>query len=106
MTEDPEIMAFWKELIEKGHPDKEEGWVELTDIASLTDILTTIAFNGSVHHTAVNFGEGSALPCPALYCKTSEDVQAQSLFKIGSTMMCHGVLRFTRVSELSHKNTS
>ena len=50
-------MAFWKEVQDKGHPDKASGWIELTDIASLTDILTTIAFNGSVHHTAVNFGE-------------------------------------------------
>ena len=57
VTEDPEIMAFWEELQTKGHPDKKEGWPKLTDIKSLRDILVSIAFNGSVHHSAVNFGE-------------------------------------------------
>ena len=57
MVDDEEIVAFWKGVRDNGHPDKASGWIELTDIASLTDILTTIAFNGSVHHTAVNFGE-------------------------------------------------
>jgi hypothetical protein len=63
VTDDEEIVGFWTELIAKGHPDIKEGWVELRDIASLRDILTTIAFNGSVHHTAVNFGKPPAEHC-------------------------------------------
>ena len=62
VTEDPEIMKFWDELQSHGHPDKKEGWPKLADINSLRDILTTIAFNGSVHHSAVNFGEPISLP--------------------------------------------
>ena len=56
VAEDPEIQAFWKDLRENGHPDKTEGWFELTDIASLTEALTIIAWTASAHHAAVNFG--------------------------------------------------
>ena len=61
VTDDAEIMAWWKEVQEKGHPDKAEGWPELTDIASLAEVLTTIAWTGSAHHAAVNFGALAAL---------------------------------------------
>ncbi|CAK0787323.1 hypothetical protein CVIRNUC_010541 [Coccomyxa viridis] len=57
VMEDTEILAFWEEVKTKGHPDlAADAWPELKDIASLRDILTSIAFNGSVHHSAVNFG--------------------------------------------------
>jgi lipoxygenase len=57
VTDDAELMAWWKEIKEKGHPDKEEGWPELKDISSLVSILTTIAWTASAHHAAVNFGQ-------------------------------------------------
>ena len=41
---------------EEGHPDKTEGWPELRTVTDLRDILTTVAFTGSAHHAAVNFG--------------------------------------------------
>ncbi len=44
---------------EKGHPDKKEGWPELRTVTDLRDILTTVAFTGSAHHAAVNFGARS-----------------------------------------------
>ena len=66
--EDTEIVAFWEEVKTKGHPDlAADAWPELKDIASLRDILTTIAFNGSVHHSAVNFGR-SAVRCAVHEC--------------------------------------
>lgn len=62
VMEDTEILAFWEEVKTKGHPDlAADAWPELKDIASLRDILTSIAFNGSVHHSAVNFGMSAVL---------------------------------------------
>jgi hypothetical protein len=79
VTEDAEIMAWWKEVREEGHPDKKEGWPELTDIASLCEILTTIAWTGSAHHAAVNFG-ALCLPSPSPFlmpdrCSCGEQAQ-------------------------------
>ncbi len=56
VADDAEIMAWWEDIQKEGHPDKKEGWPELNTVADLTDILTTIAYNGSAHHAAVNFG--------------------------------------------------
>ena len=62
------MQAWWQEVQEKGHPDKgagpQGGWPALTDIASLAEALATIAFTGSAHHAAVNFGQvgGRTLP--------------------------------------------
>ena len=41
-------MAWWKEAREVGHKDKpgDKGWIGLTDIASLVQILATIAWIG------------------------------------------------------------
>ena len=41
-------MAWWKEAREVGHADKpgDKGWIALTDIASLVQILATIAWIG------------------------------------------------------------
>ncbi len=46
MTEDEELLAWYKEIQELGHPDVKEGWIELTDLASLVQILATIAWVG------------------------------------------------------------
>ena len=58
---DAEVQAWWTEVQEKGHPDKgvgpAGGWTPITDIASLAEALVTIAFTGSAHHAAVNFGQ-------------------------------------------------
>lgn len=60
-------MAWWKEIREEGHPDKQEGWPELHTVADLTEILTTIAYNGSAHHAAVNFGKTPRRPSKQSY---------------------------------------
>lgn len=44
VTEDEELKAWYKEVREVGHADKKEGWIELTDIASLIRILATVAW--------------------------------------------------------------
>ncbi|CAL8468388.1 g7928 [Coccomyxa elongata] len=59
VTDDEELLAWYKEAKEEGHPDKKDGWIPLTDIASLVQILATIAWIGSAHHAAVNFGQYS-----------------------------------------------
>ncbi len=46
VTDDVELTAWYKEAREEGHPDKKEGWIELTDTASLVEILATIAWIG------------------------------------------------------------
>ena len=62
VMEDTEILAFSEEVKTKGHPDlAADAWPELKDIASQRDILSSIAFNGSVHHSAVNFGRSAVL---------------------------------------------
>ncbi|BDA49833.1 Lipoxygenase 2.3, chloroplastic [Coccomyxa sp. Obi] len=57
LAEDSEIQEWWRDVREKGHPDKKEGWPALSTVTDLRDILTTIAFTGSAHHAAVNFGQ-------------------------------------------------
>ena len=56
LKEDIEIQAWWREVQSEGHPDKVEGWPKLETVTDLRDILVTIAFTGSAHHAAVNFG--------------------------------------------------
>ena len=46
VVDDEELVAWWKEAREVGHADKPEGWISLTDIASLVQILATIAWIG------------------------------------------------------------
>ncbi len=62
MADDTEIQEWWRDVREKGHPDKKEGWPELRTVTDLRDILTTVAFTGSAHHAAVNFGARSVTP--------------------------------------------
>ena len=54
VTDDEELMAWYNEIKEKGHPDVKEGWFELKDIASLVKILATMAWIGcgSKNHAA------------------------------------------------------
>ena len=56
---DPELQAWWKEMREKAHEDKNDapGWPELNSKASLVEILTTIQWIPSCQHAAVNFGQ-------------------------------------------------
>ena len=49
VTEDEELLAWYKEAKEEGHPDKLDGWIQLTDIASLVQILATMAWIGCGH---------------------------------------------------------
>eukprot|EP00884_Botryococcus_braunii_P022835 jgi/Botrbrau1/9235/Bobra.0028s0030.1 len=55
VTEDEEIMGWWREVQTLGHPDKPEGWPAVCDIASLRDVLVTVAWVASAHHAAINF---------------------------------------------------
>ncbi|XP_050941001.1 linoleate 13S-lipoxygenase 2-1, chloroplastic-like [Cucumis melo] len=54
---DKELKAWWKEIKEKGHPDKKKaaGWPSLKTPQDLIQIVSTIAWVGCGHHTAVNF---------------------------------------------------
>ena len=54
---DKELKAWWKEIMEKGHPDKkkEAGWPALKTPKDLIQIVSTIAWVGCGHHSAVNF---------------------------------------------------
>ncbi|XP_038900328.1 linoleate 13S-lipoxygenase 2-1, chloroplastic-like [Benincasa hispida] len=54
---DKELKAWWKEIKEKGHPDKkkEAGWPSLKTPKDLIQIVSTIAWVGCGHHSAVNF---------------------------------------------------
>lgn len=58
VTDDEELVNWYKEIQEEGHPDvAKDGWFELKDIESLRNILATMAWIGSAHHAAVNFGQ-------------------------------------------------
>ncbi|EFJ14272.1 hypothetical protein SELMODRAFT_234610 [Selaginella moellendorffii] len=59
VTSDPELQAWWSELINKGHADKkdEKWWIKLDSKKSLTSVLTTLIWIASAHHAAVNFGQ-------------------------------------------------
>lgn len=57
MLKDVEVMGWWQEIQEKGHPDKKTGWPELKTVDDLTDIITTIIWLVSAHHAAVNFSQ-------------------------------------------------
>lgn len=56
---DKELMAWWTEIQEKGHPDKSKGWLPLQTVKDLADIITTMLWICSGHHAAVNFGQYS-----------------------------------------------
>ena len=47
VTEDTELVKWYTEIQEEGHPDvAKDGWFELKDIDSLRSILATIAWIG------------------------------------------------------------
>ncbi|KAK6232449.1 hypothetical protein SCA6_002522 [Theobroma cacao] len=54
-----ELQAWWTEIREVGHGDKkdESWWPVLRTPKDLIQIVTTIAWVSSGHHTAVNFGQ-------------------------------------------------
>lgn len=52
---DKELNAWWGEIQGKGHPDKNIGWPTLKTKEDLIKIVSTIAWVGSGHHSAVNF---------------------------------------------------
>lgn len=57
MTDDTEVMAWWAAVQKEGHPDIEDGWPKIVDIASLRGVLASIMWTASCHHAAVNFGQ-------------------------------------------------
>ncbi|XP_004501997.1 linoleate 13S-lipoxygenase 2-1, chloroplastic-like [Cicer arietinum] len=54
---DEELQAWWTEIRTKGHSDKSEEpwWPNLKTQKDLIDIISTIAWVSSAHHSAVNF---------------------------------------------------
>ncbi|XP_058755726.1 linoleate 13S-lipoxygenase 2-1, chloroplastic-like isoform X1 [Vicia villosa] len=54
---DEELQAWWTEIKTVGHGDKSEEpwWPKLKTQKDLIDIITTIAWVASAHHSAVNF---------------------------------------------------
>ncbi|KAL6966376.1 linoleate 13S-lipoxygenase [Sarracenia purpurea var. burkii] len=56
---DAELQAWWTEIREVGHADKkdEPWWPSLKTPADLIEIVTTMIWVTSGHHSAVNFGQ-------------------------------------------------
>ncbi|KAI5406934.1 hypothetical protein KIW84_053260, partial [Lathyrus oleraceus] len=56
---DQELQAWWAEIRTKGHGDKSEEpwWPKLKTQKDLIDIITTIAWVASAHHSATNFAQ-------------------------------------------------
>ncbi|XP_010537560.1 PREDICTED: lipoxygenase 2, chloroplastic [Tarenaya hassleriana] len=56
---DEELQGWWSEVREVGHGDKkdEPWWPVLKTQDDLINVVTTIAWVGSGHHAAVNFGQ-------------------------------------------------
>lgn len=57
VQQDWELQRWWREVKEVGHGDKKEGWLDLNNVDSLEEVLTTIIWLASAHHAAVNFGQ-------------------------------------------------
>ncbi|KAL9304332.1 hypothetical protein ACSQ67_021595 [Phaseolus vulgaris] len=58
VQQDTELQTWWKEIMEKGHPDLEaEQWTKMKTSEELVETLTTIIWIGSALHAAVNFGQ-------------------------------------------------
>jgi lipoxygenase/PLAT/LH2 domain-containing protein len=55
LLRDAELQAWWKDLTTHGMSVDKLPCAELTRVADLVDILTTVLFTGSVQHTAVNY---------------------------------------------------
>ena len=54
---DTELSAFWMEVTTVGHGDIERGWPALTSVQSLARALTTIVYEVSAVHAAINFAQ-------------------------------------------------
>ncbi|GAB4829333.1 hypothetical protein Ancab_019002 [Ancistrocladus abbreviatus] len=56
---DVELQEWWKEIKNKGHPDKknEPWWPKLNTKEDLTSILTTMIWVASGQHAAINFSQ-------------------------------------------------
>ncbi|MED6192549.1 Lox2p [Stylosanthes scabra] len=59
IAQDPELQAFWKELVEVGHGDKknETWWPKMQTRAELVQTCSTLIWIASALHAAVNFGQ-------------------------------------------------
>lgn len=59
VSNDSELQAWWKELVEEGHGDKKDApwWPKMHTIKELTDTCTIIIWVASALHAAVNFGQ-------------------------------------------------
>lgn len=56
---DVELQAWWHEIKNKGHPDKQDEpwWPKLDTKEDLSGILTTMIWVASGQHAAINFGQ-------------------------------------------------
>ncbi|XP_014501040.1 linoleate 9S-lipoxygenase-like [Vigna radiata var. radiata] len=59
IQKDPELQAWWKELVEVGHSDLKDKpwWPKLHTSEELIEISTTLIWIASALHAAVNFGQ-------------------------------------------------
>ncbi|CAJ1950889.1 unnamed protein product [Sphenostylis stenocarpa] len=58
VQQDTELQAWWKEVVEKGHPDlKDAKWPKMQTREDLIDTCTIIIWIASALHAAVNFGQ-------------------------------------------------
>ena len=55
------MVAWWKAVRTQGHPDIEQGWPEITDVASLRDVCMSIMWTASCHHAAVSTSDSLLL---------------------------------------------
>ncbi|XP_043690870.1 linoleate 13S-lipoxygenase 2-1, chloroplastic-like isoform X1 [Telopea speciosissima] len=86
---DQELQAWWTEVRTQGHGDKkdEPWWPVLETQENLIEILTTIIWVASCHHSAVNFGQyayGGYFPNRPTIARTNmptEDPSEQDLKK-------------------------
>ncbi|KAG2371189.1 Seed linoleate 9S-lipoxygenase-3 [Vigna angularis] len=59
LKEDPELQAWWKELVEVGHGDKknESWWPKMQTREELVEACSIVIWTASALHAAVNFGQ-------------------------------------------------
>lgn len=59
VQKDPELQAWWKELVQKGHGDLKDApwWPKMQTRQELIETCTTVIWIASALHAAVNFGQ-------------------------------------------------
>ncbi|BAT91731.1 Linoleate 9S-lipoxygenase-4 [Vigna angularis] len=59
LQKDPELQAWWKELVQVGHGDLKDKpwWPKMQTRGELVDVSTTLIWISSALHAAVNFGQ-------------------------------------------------